>query len=327
LVVCEPEAFTVRLELLPQNVVRFDRVANHGRLLAADPAGERSQEELKMDGFSHAASISDHRQVVPLQRDRVFGYYASGLHEQAITTSITITGTINGQPLSATGTSTSNTTTGSSNTTITFTSIPSNFPAIAYGKSWKTKHHPSFGMDEGVCSNFNSLSPSGYTFTTTITYANGAGSLITTGTRSSTGASTDNYALNITGTYTGPLGATRIVTQPATFADVPSTPGDISMVDHETITFPSGPSLALTETGTFTLNSGTTLPAGPQTLDVQVDLVSFNSGTGVLTLNTTAVFCKGSVIPTVSEVGLAIAALLLVGAGVFVMYRRRVTLV
>jgi hypothetical protein len=39
-------------------------------LLAADPPGERSQEELKMDGFNHAASVSDVRQVVALKCDR-----------------------------------------------------------------------------------------------------------------------------------------------------------------------------------------------------------------------------------------------------------------
>jgi hypothetical protein len=37
-------------------------------LLTANPAGERSQVELKMDGFNHAASVSDVRQVVAQQR-------------------------------------------------------------------------------------------------------------------------------------------------------------------------------------------------------------------------------------------------------------------
>jgi hypothetical protein len=36
------------------------------RLLTADPAGERSQQEFKMDCFNHAGSISDVRHVVAL---------------------------------------------------------------------------------------------------------------------------------------------------------------------------------------------------------------------------------------------------------------------
>jgi hypothetical protein len=80
----------------------------------------------------------------------------------------------------------------------------------------------------------------------------------------------------------------------------------------------------LTETGDFSLNSGATLPAGPQILDVQVDLVSFDSGPGVLTLNTTAVFCVAPGTPAVSRIGLVIVALLLLVTGAYIIYRRRV---
>jgi len=75
LVVCETKALPVRLELLPQDAVPFDEVGDHGRLLATDPAGERRQEELKMDGFNHAESVSDVRQSVTPQCVSIFGYH------------------------------------------------------------------------------------------------------------------------------------------------------------------------------------------------------------------------------------------------------------
>ena len=56
--------------------VLLDEIGDHLRLLAADPAGEGSQEEMKMDGFNHPASVSDDPQGVVSQRGRVFGHYA-----------------------------------------------------------------------------------------------------------------------------------------------------------------------------------------------------------------------------------------------------------
>jgi hypothetical protein len=52
--------------LMTTLAVLFYQVGNHTRLLAANPAGERSQEELKVDGLNHATSVSDHRQAVVL---------------------------------------------------------------------------------------------------------------------------------------------------------------------------------------------------------------------------------------------------------------------
>jgi len=65
-----------RLKLLLQDAVLFDQVGDHGRLLAADPASEGSQEELQIDGFDHAASVSEVRQGVTPQRVSVFGHHA-----------------------------------------------------------------------------------------------------------------------------------------------------------------------------------------------------------------------------------------------------------
>lgn len=64
LVVGEAQAPPTRLELFFEDSVLFDKVVNHGRLSAANPAGERGQEELKMNGFSHAGSVSGGPQLV-----------------------------------------------------------------------------------------------------------------------------------------------------------------------------------------------------------------------------------------------------------------------
>jgi len=79
LVVGETQASPGRLELLLQNAVLFDQVGNHARLATANSASERSQEELQMDGFNHAASASNVRHVVALKCDRVYGHYEIGL--------------------------------------------------------------------------------------------------------------------------------------------------------------------------------------------------------------------------------------------------------
>ena len=65
----ETQASPARLELLLQDTVLFNQVDDHDRLLASDPAGESGQEELKMDGFNHATSVSDARHMVALKRD------------------------------------------------------------------------------------------------------------------------------------------------------------------------------------------------------------------------------------------------------------------
>ena len=64
LVVGETHAFPARLELLFQDAVLFDQVGDHVRLLTGDPAGERRQEELKLDVFKHPGGVSDAWQLV-----------------------------------------------------------------------------------------------------------------------------------------------------------------------------------------------------------------------------------------------------------------------
>ena len=76
LVIGKMPSLPARLELLLQDAILFDQVGDNGRLLATDPPGERSQEELEMNRFNHPASVSDVRQVVALICDRVFGHYA-----------------------------------------------------------------------------------------------------------------------------------------------------------------------------------------------------------------------------------------------------------
>ncbi len=75
LVVGETQASPARLKLLLQDAVLFNQVGDHSRLLAADPTGERGQKELELDIFKHSGSVSDGRQLILFQHDRIFGYY------------------------------------------------------------------------------------------------------------------------------------------------------------------------------------------------------------------------------------------------------------
>jgi hypothetical protein len=205
-----------------------------------------------------------------------------------LTTHINITGTINDQTIAATGTSTSDTLTGVADTTIVFSSIPLDFPVIAMGKSWKTKHHPDYAVASAGAANFLTLSPNGYGFDTVITYDFGRGALESIGTVVSTGVNSDSYSVDIHGSYLGALDAIGIQTQPALFSNVSGSPGDISMRDREIIQYGSGGALGLTETGTFSLLSGATLPVDPSYEIVDVLSVSFNPETSTLTLRTLA---------------------------------------
>jgi len=75
-IVHEAQASSTRFELFFQNAILFDQVGDHARLLTAYPGGERRQEELQVNGASHAGSVSDLRQVIVWQRDPIFGHYA-----------------------------------------------------------------------------------------------------------------------------------------------------------------------------------------------------------------------------------------------------------
>ena len=76
LVIGKVQASPTRLELFFEDAVLFDKVGDYCSLPATNPTGERGQKELQIDDFRHPGSISGCPQVVTLQRDRVFGYYA-----------------------------------------------------------------------------------------------------------------------------------------------------------------------------------------------------------------------------------------------------------
>jgi len=75
LVIGKMQSLAARPELFFEDAVLFNQISDHARLVTANPASERSQEELQMDGFNHAASVSNVRQVVALKFDRIFGHY------------------------------------------------------------------------------------------------------------------------------------------------------------------------------------------------------------------------------------------------------------
>ncbi|MDD5063288.1 MAG: PEP-CTERM sorting domain-containing protein [Phycisphaerae bacterium] len=209
---------------------------------------------------------------------------------ETLTTEILISGTINGEALAGTGTSILNLDNGYANTTIQFTSIPTSFDIVAYGKSWKTKHHPKKPPVFALAANFDDLSPTGYSFETTIMYDGGLGILVNTGQVVPTAWNEDRYELDVQGTYSGYLGGVGIQAFGGRFENVISVPGDIFMTDTEVIDFGNGNTLGLTETGTFTLFSGATLPVDPQFLIFDEVIVSFDPSSGILNLDTQALF-------------------------------------
>ena len=75
LVIGNMESLPAKLELFFEDAVLLDHLCDQLRLMTGNPAGERSQEEMKMDGFNHAASVSDVRQVVAPQPVSIFGHY------------------------------------------------------------------------------------------------------------------------------------------------------------------------------------------------------------------------------------------------------------
>jgi len=85
LVIGKMQSLPARPKLFFEDAVLFNQISDHSRLVTANPPGERSQEELQMDGFNHAASVSEVRQLVALKRDRVCGHYAARLCERGPT--------------------------------------------------------------------------------------------------------------------------------------------------------------------------------------------------------------------------------------------------
>ena len=69
------QSLPARPELFFEDAVLFNQVSDHARLATANPPSQRSQEELKMYGVNHAASVSEVRQVVAMNYDLVFGHY------------------------------------------------------------------------------------------------------------------------------------------------------------------------------------------------------------------------------------------------------------
>ena len=221
---------------------------------------------------------------------------------------ISITGIINGSTLSGSGTATKDTVTGITLASIEFASIPNSFDVVAYGKSWSTKHHPAHPVNLNGAEGFGSLSPSGYNFSTTISYDGGLGTLISSGsyTASALPGIDYTYNLDIQGFYAGPLGAVGIVTSPALFSNDIGAPGSIHMHDVETILYSDGSTLGLTEVGTFILNSGAVLPLDRQFLTVDIISAGFDTASSILTLNTRSTFA----VPSPSTLSLSLLSLL-----------------
>ncbi|MCC6678655.1 MAG: hypothetical protein IT436_16090 [Phycisphaerales bacterium] len=227
-------------------------------------------------------------------------------------TTISITGEINGQPLAGAGLSTLELDTGFARTEIVFSSVPTGFDPVAYGKSWKTKHHPHKPPVLAGAASFFMLSPAGYTFQTAMTYDGGSGFFENSGSVISTGPLSDTYSLDVRGTYSGPSGVTGIEALGGRFGNLPGIPGAVGMLDTELIQFASGETIGISETGTFILASGAMLPVDPQFLVFDPVVFSFDSLTGTLVLETRAVF-----IPAPASL------MLLLASGIVAVRRRR----
>jgi hypothetical protein len=74
----EMRSLPARPELVFKDTVFFSQISDHARLATADPASERSQEELQMDGVNQTASVSEVRQGVALWHDQVSGHNGRG---------------------------------------------------------------------------------------------------------------------------------------------------------------------------------------------------------------------------------------------------------
>jgi hypothetical protein len=61
LVIGKIESLPAGPNLFFEDSVLFNQISDHARLATSNPASERSQKELKMDGFNHVASISKDR--------------------------------------------------------------------------------------------------------------------------------------------------------------------------------------------------------------------------------------------------------------------------
>ncbi len=220
-----------------------------------------------------------------------------------LTTTINVSGTINGEVIAGTGISIVDTNAGVSQTTIVFSSIPSGFNPITYGKSWKTKHHPKIGQEDPIwCAvNLNTLSPAGYDFMTTMTYENGD-SIVSTGQVRASYPDNDSYSLVLQGNYTGPTNVVDILPATATLSSI--APGKVSMVDNETIVLSNSSAITLKEVGTFTLQNLTAVLTCDELLHVTVDHVNFDPNTKTLQLNTTAQFSPATPIPVNQNIGL-----------------------
>ncbi len=210
--------------------------------------------------------------------------------------------------------------TGFSQTTIVFTSIPSGYNPICYGKSWKTKHHPKTALELCGGVNLGTLSPDGYDFVTTMIYEDGD-TIISTGQVRRDGPNTDTYTLDLQGTYTGPSDCVDI-RRSATFL-YPVHPGVIRIEGLEGVVLSDDSRIYFVERGTFTLLNADAELQYVKVVVVDVDSVSWDPVTSTLQLNTTATIERLCCMPTITHWGLILLILAMAGFSVYMIMRRR----
>lgn len=204
----------------------------------------------------------------------------------------TISGTINGQTIAGTGSGTVDTNTGAGLIKVDFSSIPTGFHVIAYGKSWKTTHHPKKPSEFLGAVNFDAISPAGYDVASVQTYGNGD-VITTTAEVRTVNPSTDSYTMDLQGTYTGRVDAVGII--PGVERLISIEPGLVRGKSQGQIVFSDSSTLHFTRASDYTLLESTAVLPFSEFLNITVDFVEFDTFGDSLLLATTATIEPGKV--------------------------------
>ena len=144
-----------------------------------------------------------------------------------ITTSETISGTINGQTFTGSGTGVAYLLEGREVGTVTFQDFPAGFHPFVFGKSWKCVCHKAVALELDGGMNLWTLARGNYDVETTMTFPNGDVIICVAQVRK-VGDYAMNRCLSLNGTYTGPTDL-------------------VSMLPRVTIMRPAGPGKVIEE--------------------------------------------------------------------------------
>lgn len=152
-----------------------------------------------------------------------------------VTTSLSLSATINGHSFTVTGTGAAYPYLGQMVTTMTFSSSPEDYHPLCYGKTWKCKRcHKAFALELDGGMNLYTLTQGNFDTHMTKTYSHGAeGTLTISAQIRMTSATHSHTDAQITGYYTGPIDAVDVLASHPTL--YPAGPGEIIAEDVETV--------------------------------------------------------------------------------------------